>query len=64
MNKTEIIIVLIYLIIGRLMHEYTEPKLTRKSLFNYNKVELIMYFMDLFLWPVFLIISIFYPIKK
>lgn len=59
MNKTVIILIIAYLIIGRLLHEHSELELSKKSFFRYNKIEIIIYFMDLLLWPFFWLI-VFY----
>jgi hypothetical protein len=63
-TRTVIFSVLIYLAIGRLMHESTEPYMRNKSISHYNNSELIVLCLDLFFWLPLLIISTFKSIKK
>jgi hypothetical protein len=62
-TRTIVLFVLIYLAIGRLVHEATEPALREKSIFKYNRIELGIFYVDLFLWLPFLMLAIIKPRK-
>ena len=64
--NTEMIIVLCatYLVIGRLVHEITEPHLRDKALRAYTQNNWTTYIMDIVFWLPLGIIAVIYNIKN
>ena len=57
--KTIVILILLYLAIGVLVHNYTEPRLRKKRFRSYSRHDKMIWFLDVFLWFPFTLVAIY-----